>query len=165
MKASLSLDRTLCDAARVGTEDTAQMEDSTQSPPRVALAFLSPSDGRFRLKTENPVTSRSSEQFSSLLSVRFKGHLLAFILYLMSGLVPKEKLMSQLLWILAHLKYRIRFTDHHKPSGRARKSQWQTWEVMPKYLHSVDVLCMGTLCRNHGGQVNSRAAERTRVVE
>lgn len=90
----------MCDVARANTEGTPQMEDGTQGSPHLTLVFLSPLDGRFRLKTENPVSSRSSEQFSSSLSVRFKGHLLAFILYLMSGLVPKEKPMSQLLWIL-----------------------------------------------------------------
>lgn len=53
-----------------------------------------------------------------MLSVRFKSHLLVFILYLMSWFMPKVKLMSHLFWILNvctqfYLKYRIRNAGYH----------------------------------------------------
>lgn len=52
-------------------------------PPLLAqsLLLLLKSVRRFQFKTEVPVTSRISESLPSFLSVRFKNHLLVFILY------------------------------------------------------------------------------------
>lgn len=85
------------------------------------------------------MTSRISEQLPSFLSVRFKSHLLVFILYLMSWLMPKAGLMSGLLWILNlcthfHLKYQVGNVDHRRPSESSPYScrRW-TFRVRPKH--------------------------------